>query len=75
MKNTLPQDESKDAKEFSEWILKVGDGKLAEPNDGEALIDIPEDFLISHADNPIQTITREVYGDPRLLHNKSLHLS
>lgn len=28
--------ESKDLKEFSEWILRVRDGKLSEPNDCEA---------------------------------------
>ncbi|EOA22345.1 hypothetical protein CARUB_v10002961mg, partial [Capsella rubella] len=41
---------------------------INEPNDGEELIDIPEDLLITNADNPIEAITREVYGDPTKLH-------
>ena len=35
-----------EVKEFSDWILKVGDGKLSEPNDGQALIDILKELLI-----------------------------
>ncbi|KAF8109222.1 hypothetical protein N665_0100s0011 [Sinapis alba] len=33
-------EEANDLKEFSEWILKVGDGTLSEPNDGIAEIEI-----------------------------------
>ncbi|XP_010462780.1 PREDICTED: uncharacterized protein LOC104743390 [Camelina sativa] len=61
---------AKELKDFSEWILKVGDGKIGEPNDGEAMIYIPDEFLITEADNPIQVISREVYGDPKCLKEK-----
>ena len=61
--NNLSEDEAKDLKEFSEWILAVGDGKIAEPNDGEALIDIPEQFLIMDQEYPIETISHAIYGD------------
>ncbi|CAF2108355.1 unnamed protein product [Brassica napus] len=37
----LSPEEAADLRDFSDWILKIGDGKLAEPNDGEAEIDIP----------------------------------
>ena len=37
--------------ESVDWILKVGDGKLGGPNDGEATIDTPEDLLIKDASN------------------------
>uniref|UniRef100_A0A0D2ZZL7 ATP-dependent DNA helicase n=1 Tax=Brassica oleracea var. oleracea TaxID=109376 RepID=A0A0D2ZZL7_BRAOL len=59
----LSVEESKDLKEFSEWILKVGDGKLAEPNDGAAEIEIPSEFLITDSNDPIEAISRAVYGD------------
>ncbi|KAF8066095.1 hypothetical protein N665_1161s0005 [Sinapis alba] len=59
----LSVEESKDLKEFSEWILKVGDGKLAEPNDGPAEIEIPSEFLISDSNDRIEAISRVVYGD------------
>lgn len=54
-------------KEFSEWILKLGDGKLSEPNDGEAVIDIPEDMLLKDSLDPINSIALSTY--PSLLQN------
>ena len=65
--NKMSEDELKDVKEFSEWILKVGDGKIAEPNDGEALIEIPKEFLITNSTDPIDSISKEIYGDLKLL--------
>ncbi|XP_056848982.1 uncharacterized protein LOC130499099 [Raphanus sativus] len=59
----LTTEEAKDLKDFSEWILKVGEGKLAEPNDGEAEIEIPAEFLITNFDDPIESISKAVYGD------------
>ncbi|EOA18485.1 hypothetical protein CARUB_v10007032mg [Capsella rubella] len=49
--------------EFSNWILDIGDGKINEPNDGEVLIDIPEDLLITECEDTIQAIVSEVYGN------------
>ncbi|XP_056856773.1 uncharacterized protein LOC108834192, partial [Raphanus sativus] len=59
----LSVEDAKDLKEFSEWILKIGDGKVNEPNDGEAEIEIPREFLITDADEPIEAISKAVYGD------------
>ncbi|KAF1859457.1 hypothetical protein Lal_00010041, partial [Lupinus albus] len=42
--------------QFAKWILDVGDGKLSESNDGYALIEIPEQFLITNYDNSIHAI-------------------
>ncbi|CAN7016959.1 unnamed protein product [Brassica rapa subsp. trilocularis] len=36
LSNGLSPEEAADLRDFSDWILKIGDGKLAEPNDGEA---------------------------------------
>lgn len=69
MSNNLSVTEAKEIKEFSDWLLDVGDGRINEPNDGEAIIDIPEEFLITEANDPIQAISREIYGDPALLKN------
>nr|CAD1833415.1 unnamed protein product [Ananas comosus var. bracteatus] len=33
-------------REFSKWILSVGDGDAGEENDGEEIIEIPDEFLI-----------------------------
>lgn len=54
-------------KEFSDWILQLGDGKLSEPNDGEATIDIPEDMLLLDSFHPIDSIANCIY--PNLLQN------
>ncbi|CAF2201581.1 unnamed protein product, partial [Brassica napus] len=56
--------------EFSQWILDIGDGKIGDGNDGEALIDIPEEFLILDADDPVEAISAAVYGDATSLHQK-----
>jgi len=62
LNNKLSVDEAKEIQEFSDWLLAVGDGRVNEPNDGEALIDIPEELLIQEVDNPIEAISREIYG-------------
>ncbi|XP_010451904.1 PREDICTED: ATP-dependent DNA helicase PIF1-like [Camelina sativa] len=54
-------------KDFSEWILKLGDDKLYEPNDGEAVIDIPEDMLLKDSMDPVNSTALSTY--PSLLHN------
>ncbi|KAF8101025.1 hypothetical protein N665_0211s0014 [Sinapis alba] len=60
--------ESKELQEFSEWILKVGDGKLYEPNDGEAEIEIPSEFLITDSNDPIEAISEAIYGNSNSFH-------
>lgn len=54
---------SQELKDFSEWLLKVGEGKLSEPNDGNVEIDIPAEFLIKGFENPIQAIFESTYLD------------
>ncbi|XP_056857211.1 LOW QUALITY PROTEIN: uncharacterized protein LOC130506557 [Raphanus sativus] len=66
----LSPEEAVDLRDFSDWILKVGDGKLAEPNDGEAVIDIPSEFLITDSENPIEAISTAIYGDTSSLHER-----
>ncbi|KAE9617003.1 putative DNA helicase Pif1, P-loop containing nucleoside triphosphate hydrolase [Lupinus albus] len=62
-------DNATEIREFSEWILKVGDGKLSEPNDGCVEIDIPYGLLILHFDNPIEAIVYSTYPDLHLHYN------
>jgi ATP-dependent DNA helicase PIF1 len=54
---------SQELKDFSEWLLKVGEGKLSEPNDGNVEIDIPDEFLIKGFENSIQAIFESTYPD------------
>ncbi|XP_074303693.1 uncharacterized protein LOC141638184 [Silene latifolia] len=48
-------------REFSEWILKVGDGIEGEQNDGEVDIELPDDILIKNVDDPIAAIVHNTY--------------
>ncbi|XP_019457526.1 PREDICTED: ATP-dependent DNA helicase PIF1-like [Lupinus angustifolius] len=54
-------DNESDIEQFSEWILNMGNGKLSEPNDGSAEIDISEELLIVDYDNPIDAIVSSTY--------------
>ncbi|XP_056694876.1 uncharacterized protein [Spinacia oleracea] len=54
-------------REFSEWILKIGDGKVGEPNDGEGTVEIHDDNLIKEATNPVEAIVNSTY--PSILQN------
>jgi len=49
--------------EFLDWIVKIGDGKLEEPNDGLAEVEIPREFLISYFNDPIEGIVSMTYPD------------
>ncbi|XP_057246964.1 uncharacterized protein LOC125491907 [Beta vulgaris subsp. vulgaris] len=48
-------------RDFSEWILSVGDGRAGGPNDGEVDIEITEDILIDGGDDPISSIVDSTY--------------
>lgn len=63
LSDNLTAQEAEELKDFSKWILDVGDGKLGGENDGDATIDIPEEFLITDGESPIESISKEIYGD------------
>ena len=65
LKNGRDVTTSDELAEFSKWILNVGDGKICEPNDGLADIEIPPDLLISNFEDPIRAIVESTY--PNLL--------
>ena len=67
MSTVLTAEELKELEAFSQWILDVGDGVAGEPNDGDALITIPDEFLIMDTNDPIESISKEVYGDATAL--------
>lgn len=66
-------------REFSEWMLKIGDGKLSEPNDGEAEIEIPEYLVINDFVDPLQSLFDVTYpafetnySQPEYLKNRAI---
>jgi ATP-dependent DNA helicase PIF1 len=52
---------------FAQWILDIGDGKIGEAQDGDFIIEIPQDLLIQSTSNLIGDIVDEIY--PNLLDN------
>lgn len=61
--DNLTKEEEKELREFSKWILDIGDGNMGGENDGDATINIPEEFLITDSNDPIESISTEIYGD------------
>ncbi|PNX72649.1 ATP-dependent DNA helicase PIF1, partial [Trifolium pratense] len=54
-------------KEFADWILKIGDGRINADENGEAEIDIPEELCVSKVDNPLLSLVDFVY--PNIVNN------
>ncbi|KAK9062537.1 hypothetical protein SSX86_019724 [Deinandra increscens subsp. villosa] len=52
---------------FAQWLLDLGEGKLGGCNDGDAIIDIPDDLLIMDSNDPISSLIEFVY--PSILEN------
>ena len=52
---------------FANWILNIGEGKVGGLNDGEAIIDIPDDILITNSSDPIGSLITFVY--PSIVEN------
>lgn len=67
LSSNMNAEELKELEAFSQWILDVGDGVSGESNDGDALITIPDEFLIMDTDDPIESISKEVYGNATAL--------
>ncbi|GJZ73835.1 uncharacterized protein Tco_0637981 [Tanacetum coccineum] len=48
-------------KDFAEWILNIGDGKIGGKNDGHAVVEFPEEMLIPNSDDHIEALIQETY--------------
>ncbi|XP_076909136.1 uncharacterized protein LOC143566277 [Bidens hawaiensis] len=54
-------------KMFAQWLLDLGEGKVGGTNDGEAIIEIPDDLLINDSLDPVSELINFVY--PSILSN------
>ncbi|KAI3776977.1 hypothetical protein L1987_46770 [Smallanthus sonchifolius] len=52
---------------FAQWLLDIGEGNVGGMNDGEAMIEIPEDLVIKDSSDPIFELIEFVY--PSILDN------
>ncbi|XP_076933572.1 uncharacterized protein LOC143599520 [Bidens hawaiensis] len=48
-------------REFANWLLDIGQGNVGGPNDGQSVIDIPDDLLILNSVDPLGDLIRFVY--------------
>ncbi|GAU37552.1 hypothetical protein TSUD_54590 [Trifolium subterraneum] len=48
-------------KEFADWILKIGDGRIGGDENGEVVINIAEDLCVLQNDNPLLSLVDFVY--------------
>ncbi|XP_058745810.1 uncharacterized protein LOC131618648 [Vicia villosa] len=55
--------ENNELAQFSDWLLRIGEGRISEPNDDIAEIEIPPDILITEFDDPIEAIVNSTYLD------------
>ena len=69
-------EQNKIIKDFSEWQLKVGDGKLdnIHPTDNQSdmVFQVPEQYIVDCSENPIQTLFNITY--PEFEKNMSSHI-
>ncbi|MCH83312.1 ATP-dependent DNA helicase PIF1 [Trifolium medium] len=55
--------------DFAKWILNVGDGKLGQSEDGESLVEIPDDICVKNSTNHVADIVDLIY--PNLMQELS----
>jgi ATP-dependent DNA helicase PIF1 len=60
-------DSAKEIKDFAKWILKIGNGDMVADEDGQSIMDIPEELCIPPCDNPLQALVDFVY--PGIVNN------
>ncbi|XP_076928993.1 uncharacterized protein LOC143593161 [Bidens hawaiensis] len=48
-------------REFADWLLDIGQGNVGGPNDGQSVIDIPDDLLILNSVDPMGDLISFVY--------------
>ncbi|XP_076882562.1 uncharacterized protein LOC143531059 [Bidens hawaiensis] len=48
-------------KEFADWLLDIGQGNVGGPDDGDSVIDIPDDLLILNSLDSMGDLIRFVY--------------
>ncbi|XP_027905618.1 ATP-dependent DNA helicase PIF1-like [Vigna unguiculata] len=61
LSTTTNNQTTNDIKEFADWILKIGDGQMDANENGECMVEIPEELLIINTDLPLLSLVEFVY--------------
>ncbi|XP_023741901.2 uncharacterized protein LOC111889982 [Lactuca sativa] len=74
-----PTNDLDETKAIAEWILKIGEGNIGGPNDGEAEVEFPEDVIIRSTCDHIHSIISTIYpsfenhlDDPSYFQDKAI---
>ncbi|XP_057747327.1 uncharacterized protein LOC130966529 [Arachis stenosperma] len=63
LRSSIEDESVRERKEFAQWILDLGDGKLAHSEDRYNVVPIPPELLITNFDDPIHAIVEAIYSD------------
>ncbi|GJU51538.1 ATP-dependent DNA helicase PIF1-like protein [Tanacetum coccineum] len=63
LKSMTDEKDSKEIKEFADWILNVGEGNIGPENDGDVEIEIPNEMLIKTNGDPLEAMVSSLYPD------------
>lgn len=57
------ESERKEIQDISDWILDIGNGNIGCNNDGDAVVEFPEDMLIANSKDHVGSIIQQTYPD------------
>lgn len=69
LQSSTDAEETDMLRQFADWILSIGDGKIGDLVDGDCVVDIPHDLLVENSGDPINDIVSSTY--PNLVDNLS----
>ena len=61
LSTTIDTQTTNDIKEFADWILKIGDGDMNLNENGEFMVEIPKQLLITNTNLPLLSLVEFVY--------------
>ncbi|CAI9280672.1 unnamed protein product [Lactuca saligna] len=77
-----PKNDFEETKSFANWILKIGEGTIGGPNDGEVEVEFPEDVTVPSTGDHIHLIVSCIYSsfknnldDPSYFQDKAILVS
>ncbi|XP_076914672.1 uncharacterized protein LOC143573759 [Bidens hawaiensis] len=58
-----PSPDIEETKNFAQWLLDIGEGKVGEPNDSTTKLERPNDLHVEKCNDPITKLIQFVYQD------------
>ncbi|GJW63626.1 ATP-dependent DNA helicase PIF1-like protein [Tanacetum coccineum] len=61
LKSTNNEEDTKEIKEFADWMLKIGEGEVGPENNGKVEIEFPDDVLIKTDGDTLKSMVEAIY--------------